>query len=319
MRILKLICLYICLAGILDAFAMEQPPKKPRTEDIEKGQPAKKQRTEERAAPSQITLANLPKELHTYILQFINAPTLEDAIQKIKAYLLTSKKTAAYLRDESFTRSLLLELQKRFHRSMLEIANLMKSVASKKIAEDLKQEAEKSWKEYLDAKAREGYAKFIFETRKDVDIIPSLLYYNYSRPNQIDIVMVDFAGHYGGLTVQNLKFLIESGLLNHGYNLHNLWLLIVTLPDDQKYVDLAKLLIDAGYNVNIIVNGSHLRYYHQNVDRLPPTLLDFVISKINDYTDRLGTRSHSMIANLNKILRMLIKAGAKSSYELQNP
>lgn len=257
------------------------------------------------------TFEDLPLELQIHITQFITAPTPKEATRTLKAFLLTSGKTARFLSDESLTQSWLLKSQKQFNRSMLELARLMRSNASKKIAQSIEREAEKSLFEYTNIKDL-SYAEFVFKNRNDLDVIPSLLYYVYS--NHIIQYQVIYRSLYND-HISRLKLWIQSDILNHRRNLEYLWYCILFKAEVSKAdVDTAKLLIDTGYNVNILVPYGDNQ---QQVKKLPSTLLDFVTDRLQLFKEG-GISSKNEIINYSQILRMLYSAGAKSNYELQH-
>lgn len=322
MKILKYMCLYGVIASLIIS-AMEPPLPKRVLEQKERIESTKKLRT---PVESKSNFENLPSELKMHIAHFIDAPTIQEALQKVKAYLTANRELRAFYNDELFIKNLLLELQKRFHISLLELTRMLASPISKKIAQDLIQEGEKSWRVYVDQNRHDfSYAEFIFKTQKDAQNIPSLLYYVYSNPAYFERACALWTPEsfiywtvIPDTTNKNLKYWIESGILNQGQHAKNLWksiLSIGTLEKPQSVTD-AQMLIDAGY-INIILDSSDIHFTTQNVSRLKPSIYDRVINLTNLYMDQMGTKSQQEIINLNLILRMLIKAGAKSSYELQ--
>lgn len=320
MRMFKYIYLYSITTFAITS-SMEQPlPKQPREQ--EEINPTKKSRI-----PEATTFADLPSEIQLHITHFINAPTAKEALQKIKAYLSANKELRAFYNDKSFIKSLLLDLQKRFHISMLELARMLASSISREIAQELTQEAEKSWQQYLSLNAYDlPYAEFIFRTSVDRENVPSLLYYVYSNPAYFDRAREPMLN--GSLISQTLSlhtadktisYWIESGLLNQEQHIQMIWRDVLHWSKlNTQTIAITQMLIDAGY-ANTILDPTIMKFTQPNVNRIKPSVLDYVINTINRAMNEIGRVGSQKIALLNQILRMLIKAGAKSNYELQQP
>lgn len=317
MHIFKYIYLYSIIASFTLS-SMELPPKRQLEQTETKS--AKKSRIPKEG---KVTFENLPIEIKIHFARLIDTPTIKETLQKVKAYLSANKELRRFYNDESFINSLLLELQKRFHISVLELARMLASPISKKIAQELIQEGEKSWQAYVSQNREDfSFAEFIFNTRKDMQNIPSLLYYVYSNPLYFERACALWNPEtfiywtvISDTTNKNLKLWIESGIPNQGQHAKNLWKGILLAVENPKSVSDAQMLIDAGY-INIIMDSSNMHFTTPNVTRLNPSVRDYVIYRINLTMDQLGINGSQTIINLNLILRMLIKAGAKSSYEL---
>lgn len=314
MRIITYLCLYSSIGSFIIS-AMEQPLQT----QLIKPEPCK-------AAFAHFPLLSL--EIQTYIPHFITAATPKDALQKLKAYLSANKELRTFYHDESYIQKLLLAWQKRFKTSQLELARILASPASKRNVEKLSLAGETSWHDYLKGEhsRAKSYGEFIFETRKDAQNIPSLLYYVYSNPSYFDRAKAQW-GTPGAFITQTIRtdtykrinYWIESGLVNQQYQ-KLIWTRILSPGDIDMASSMivAQILINAGY-INITLDPQSMYFTRANVTRLNPSLLDYVTNKIQLYMDKMGTANSQEITKFYTILRLLIKAGAKSSYELEQP
>lgn len=309
----KIITLTLCLT-LSNLFAFELQLKKPRLE----------------ASPSQnavFPLPDLPIELQLHTAFFIKEPTIEQTVKKIKAYLLTNRQKAAFLADEAFMKNLLLHLQERDHHSVLECATHMASIASKKMAHHLRQEGQKCLQEFLLSKEhKQTYPIFVFKKHSDAHLIPSLLYSVLSNNHNLEQALnnhnesclITYCYQSANNILHITNMWIASGLLTNRKNLANLWNhVVLEAGTDPSSMVIARTLINAGYSINCTLDNDGCLWQTESVKRLPPTLLDYIMQRIYLFHDQAGVNRIEAIANLHRLLRMVVTAGGKSNYELQ--
>lgn len=215
------------------------------------------------------------------------------------------------------TERFLLACQQKFHRSMYEVGFTMATPESLEISNELRQEARNLW---LSRPKEKYFTRYLFEQKDKVHTIPSILYYIFERSEYAQEAKDPFfdenfiSGHMISGHDHHLPYWIDSGLLHNNTRLNDF--LIDCLDGQGKEVKLIRLaqIINAGFNLNARLEEPEIRgvavkkYLHW-------TILDYAIER-KTYFNSLATEYKPNNQHLMQMIRMLIKAGAKSASEL---
>lgn len=217
-------------------------------------------------------------------------------------------------RRKIITERFLLTCQQKFHRSMYEVGFNLSSSESLEIAANLAKEAKDLWL------SRPNGGSFIGHLRNKKDLadkIPSYLYYIFGQSEYAEKAKNPFpepnfiAGYLCGRQ-DDLCYWIDSGLF-HTNRLRHFLEMKLNWCDDENITISFQQIINAGFDI-INLRIEKLTAEPKSPDQFY-LLLDYVIDR-KIYLDSLGTnyKKNSWIAM--QIVRMLIKAGAKSKCEL---
>lgn len=245
--------------------------------------------------------------------------TVEQACDQATEFLV--KQTAA---SRITTERFLLACQQKFHRSMYEVGFSLGTTESLKFSEELSEEAKQLWKTKPENKSFAGY--LFGQMMISGDRIPSFLYYiytkscyskdahsHYSKKNVISGTVCGYNPDY----IRKLAFWVDSGILQNKEYLRDLFEEVITYPTESS-TPLLRQLLDAKYDPNITIpipDDTFLRSSITSKNPLATTLLDYAIEhKVEHHL--LGAECKSKIDTLMQIIRILIKAGAKSASEL---
>jgi hypothetical protein len=255
------------------------------------------------------------------------AKTIEQVYEDAPEFLKKIQPDIRKITTERF----LLDCQQKFNRSMYEIGLTLATSESLEISENLREEAEYLWNEKT---KQRNYAEYLFGNfRQDIDQhrIPSFLYYIYLRSGHAQEAphpyykeaMVAATLDYGTPQISSharLELWIKSGILQNKTHLSHLFQNIIQYSRSTASLSALRLLIDAGYDTNVTISGHH---FSEGIimrtapkEYLPMTILDFSMELHRTWEALSGYERKEMIILLTQIIRMLIRAGAKSTYEL---
>lgn len=188
----------------------------------------------------------------------------------------------------------------------------------------MRQEAENLWN--IKPKNNFSYAEYLFEQQVlSQNKIPSFLYYMYVKSIHAQKALNPYTSKafiYGSneRTIQRMAFWIDSGILLNRTHLSSVFESIIAASSYENNVSLFRQLISAGYDTNITINGhgctQGIIKRKSTVQYLPMTLLDFAMELYKGNEALSGTQAKEKLIYIMEIIRILIKAGAKSAYEL---
>lgn len=274
---------------------------------------------------SSIFLTSINMEQPNPILAYIaQAQTLEQTYELEQAY----EQTTDFLNKQTAERKLtterfLLACQNKFHRSMYEIGSSMASSESLNIASELAKEATQLWN---NKPKNTSYAGYLF-VQKDLAThkTPSFLYYIYIKSIYAEEALDYYREKYfiTGTLDYNIEWMalwIDSGVLQNRTHLGNVFEYIID-HSSLKGIPLLRQLINAGYDINVTINSTrahskNLLIQNPTVEHFPMTLLDFALEwyKANELLN--GIYAKRSLNVLMEMIRILMRAGAKSAYEL---
>lgn len=212
------------------------------------------------------------------------------------------------------TAQFLLASQRKFHHSMYAIGFSMATPESLEIVKELREEAETLW---LIRPSNKFFSVYLCAQEHLKDKIPSMLYYIFERSAHAKEARHPyskecFINALANPHPEQLPYWIDSGLLHNSTQLAHFFSTQLTFCENEKSITSVRQVIDAGLGLDVKITipkdtDPHICNTY--------SILDYAMER-KVYFESYGDKYNQRIWIAMQIIRLLIKAGAKSNSEL---